>query len=108
MSAREIRADFSRTCGGCECVRTEPWPVKGSYHEEVTAYRCGAPGPCQGFVARDICARYEITFNEAENPTTDLLNGKITFHQYLTPYVPAEDIENILEFDPDALSKLFG
>ncbi len=60
------------------------------------------------FVARDICARYEITFNEAENPTTDLLNGKITFHQYLTPYVPAEDIENILEFDPDALSKLFS
>ena len=60
------------------------------------------------FVARDICARYEITFNEDENPTTDLLNGKITFHQYLTPYVPAEDIENILEFDPDALSKLFG
>lgn len=60
------------------------------------------------FVARDICARYEITFNEDENPTTDLLNGKITFHQYLTPYVPAEDIENILEFDPDALSALFG
>ena len=60
------------------------------------------------FVARDICARYEITFSEDENPTTDLLNGKITFHQYLTPYVPAEDIENILEFDPDALSKLFG
>lgn len=60
------------------------------------------------FVARDICARYEITFNEAENPTTDLLNGKITFHQFLTPYVPAEDIENILEFDPDALSTLFS
>lgn len=60
------------------------------------------------FVARDICARYEITFDESENPTTDLLNGKITFHQFLTPYVPAEDIENILEFDPDALSALFG
>lgn len=60
------------------------------------------------FVARDICARYEIEFNEDENPTTDLLNGKITFHQYLTPYVPAEDIENILEFDPDALSALFA
>ncbi len=60
------------------------------------------------FVARDICARYEITFNEDENPTTDLLNGKITFHQYLTPYLPAEDIENILEFDPDALSRLFS
>jgi hypothetical protein len=60
------------------------------------------------FVARDICARYEITFVEDENPTTDLLNGKITFHQYLTPYVPAEDIENILEFDADALSALFS
>lgn len=60
------------------------------------------------FVARDICARYEIVFNEAENPTTDLLNGKITFHQFLTPYVPAEDIENILEFDPEALSTLFN
>ena len=60
------------------------------------------------FVARDICARYELLFLEEENPVTDLMNGKITFHQYLTPYVPAEDIENILEFDPDALSKLFG
>jgi hypothetical protein len=60
------------------------------------------------FVARDICARYEIAFVEDENPTTDLLNGKITFHQYLTPYVPAEDIENILEFDADALSALFS
>lgn len=60
------------------------------------------------FVARDICARYEITFNEDENPTTDLLNGKITFHQYLTPYGPTENIENVLEFDPDALRGLFG
>ena len=34
---------------------------------------------------------------------TDLINGKLTFHQYLTPYPPAEDIHNILEFDPYAL-----
>lgn len=60
------------------------------------------------FVSRGACARYEIEFNEDENPTTDLLNGKLVFHQYLTPYPPAEDIENILEFDPDALSTLFG
>ena len=57
-----------------------------------------------GFVARDICARYEIVFNEDENTTADLLDGKITFHQYITPYTPAEDIEDIIEFDPDALS----
>lgn len=56
-----------------------------------------------GFVARDICARYEIFFNEDENTTADLLDGKITFHQYITPYNPAEDIEDIIEFDPEAL-----
>ena len=61
-----------------------------------------------GFVARGVCARYEITFNEEENPTTSLLDGCITFHQYLTPYTPAEDIENILEFDPNALGALFA
>ncbi len=56
------------------------------------------------FVARDICARYEITYDEKENPVTDLINGKITFHQYITPFVPAEDIEDVIEFDPYALS----
>lgn len=57
-----------------------------------------------GFVSRGICARYEMVYNEDENPTTDLLDGKITFHQYVTPFVPAEKIENVLEFDPNALS----
>ena len=58
-----------------------------------------------GFVARGVCARYEITYNEDENTTTDLLDGKITFHQYITPFTPAEDIEDIIEFDPNALSE---
>jgi hypothetical protein len=57
-----------------------------------------------GFVARDVCARYEIVFNEDENTTADLLDGKLTFHQYITPYTPAEDIEDVIEFDPDALT----
>ena len=57
-----------------------------------------------GFVARGVCARYEIVFNEDENPTTNLLNGKLTFHQYITPYTPAENIEDIIEFDPNALA----
>ena len=61
------------------------------------------------FVARGVCARYEITFLEDENPTTDLMNGKITFHQYITPFPPAEYIQDIIEFDPYALtSALFG
>lgn len=42
-------ADFSHTCQGCEYILTELWPVKGSYHEEAIAYRCGATGPRQGY-----------------------------------------------------------
>lgn len=57
------------------------------------------------FVARGVCARYEITFNEDENPVTDLMNGKLTFHQYITPFTPAECIEDVIEFDPEALSQ---
>lgn len=57
-----------------------------------------------GFVARGVCARYEIEYREDENPTTDLMNGKITFHQYITPYTPAENIQDIIEFDPNALA----
>lgn len=57
-----------------------------------------------GFVARGVCARYEISFNEDENTTADMLDGKITFHQYITPFTPAENIEGIIEFDPNALS----
>lgn len=56
------------------------------------------------YVSAGKCAAAYIEFNEAENPVTDILNGKITFHQHLAPYVPAEDILNILEFDPDALA----
>ena len=42
-------ADWSRTCEGCRHVVEAAWPVKGSYHETVTAYRCFAPGPPQGY-----------------------------------------------------------
>ena len=61
-----------------------------------------------GFVARGICARYEIAYNSDENTTTDLLDGKLTFHQYITPYIPAEKIKDIIEFDPDALATALG
>lgn len=41
--------DFSRTCEGCEFLRTELWPVKGSYSEMTIAFRCFAPGMRQGY-----------------------------------------------------------
>lgn len=56
------------------------------------------------FVSRGICARYELQYLAEENPTTSLLDGKITFHKFMSPYNPAEDIEEIVEFDPNAIS----
>lgn len=49
-----------------------------------------------------------MEFQEAENATTDLLNGKITFHTYITPPVPAKEIENKFEYDPDYFKTLFA
>ena len=60
------------------------------------------------FVSRGICARHEIQYIESENPTTSLLNGCITFHKYLSPFNPAEDIEELVEFDPNAISNALG
>ena len=55
------------------------------------------------YVADEKCAAAYIEFLEDENPVTNLIDGKLVFHQHLAPYVPAEDILNTLEFDPDAL-----
>lgn len=53
----------------------------------------------------DKCAAIRMEYNPDENTVTDLINGKLQFHQYLSPYVPAEDILNTLEFDPNALKE---
>ena len=54
-------------------------------------------------VAQGRCAGASIEFVEEENPITDILNGKIQFHQHLAPFTPAEDILNVLEFNPTML-----
>lgn len=54
-------------------------------------------------VAKGYCAGARIVFAEDENPITQVMDGKIVFHQYLAPYTPAEEINNVLEFDPVAL-----
>ena len=56
-----------------------------------------------GYVARDYCAGYRLEFHAEENPITDLLDGKLTTHTYLAPYIPAEKIVNIREYDTAAL-----
>ena len=57
-----------------------------------------------GYVARDYCAGYKVEFLESENPATNLINGHLTTHTYMAPYIPAEYIENIREYDVDTLT----
>lgn len=45
----------------------------------------------------------KIIYSKDDNPLSQILDGKIQFRQYLAPYTPAEDILNILEFDPTLL-----
>ena len=61
-----------------------------------------------GYVARDYCAGYRVEFRSDENPVVNLLNGHLTVHTFLAPYIPAEYIENIREYDVDALQAAFG
>lgn len=54
-------------------------------------------------VAQQKCAGARIEFRADENTVENLINGKLRFRQYLAPYPPAEDILNVLEFDPSML-----
>jgi len=54
-------------------------------------------------VSQGKAAGVRIEYNATENPVSQVLDGKIKFHQYLAPYTPAEFIENTLEFDPSML-----
>mgnify|MGYP005762003803 FL=1 len=48
-----------------------------------------------------------VEFRKDENPITSLLDGKVTFHVFMSPPIPAEDIEWLLEFDVNYLNTLF-
>lgn len=56
-----------------------------------------------GYVARQYCAGYRTEFRSGENPVTNLLDGHLTVHTFLAPFIPAEYIENIREYDVTAL-----
>lgn len=46
----------------------------------------------------------EIQYLASDNPTTDLLAGKIVFRQRIAPYTPAQEIDNILSYDTSMLT----
>lgn len=61
-----------------------------------------------GLVAQGVLLGGRIEFLESENPTTNLLDGIIKFHTYITPPTPARVIENVIEYDPAYFSALFA
>ncbi|MEC0092500.1 phage tail sheath family protein [Paenibacillus macquariensis] len=40
-----------------------------------------------------------VEFNATENPSANLMDGKIVFHVYVTPPSPAQEIEFLVEYD---------
>lgn len=61
-----------------------------------------------GLVSRGYLLGASISFLESENPETDLLQGIIRFHTNLTPPLPAQNIEDTLEYDVNNLKALFA
>jgi len=61
-----------------------------------------------GLTAQEAILGGRIEFRKADNPVSNLLDGKIKFKTYLTPPPPAEEISNDFELDPDYFSLLFG
>ena len=59
-------------------------------------------------VSQGKCAGIKMVYNKDDNPIDNVMDGKIVFRQYLAPYTPAEDILNVLEFDPDMIETALG
>lgn len=59
-------------------------------------------------VSQGKCAGIKMVYSKEDNPVANVLAGKIVFRQYLAPYTPAEDILNVLEFDPSMIEAALG
>lgn len=59
-------------------------------------------------VSQGKCAGLRMVYSAEDNPIGNVIDGKIVFRQYLAPYTPAEDILNILEFDPTMIETALG
>jgi phage tail sheath protein FI len=59
------------------------------------------------YTARGALLGGRIEFRANENPLTNLLNGQLKFHLLLTPPVPNEEMEFVLEYDVSNFNSLF-
>ena len=57
-----------------------------------------------GLVSQEYLLGARVELKASENPVTSLLAGIISFHIYITPPVPAQEIHFTLEFDVDYLT----
>lgn len=61
-----------------------------------------------GLAARGFILGGRVEFRSDENPATDLMDGIIRLHVYVTPPSPAREIDFIVEYDPQYLQSLFA
>lgn len=61
-----------------------------------------------GLAARNYLLGGRVEFRDDENPTTDIMDGIIRLHVYMTPPSPAREIEFIQEYDPSYIKTLFS
>ena len=45
-----------------------------------------------------------MMYLDSENTEQTLADGKLYFHKYVAMYLPAEDIEGVVEFDISAIA----
>lgn len=60
-----------------------------------------------GLVSRGALLGARVEFRDDENTKTDLMDGKLRFHVYMTPPAAAREIDFMQEYDPDYISTLF-
>lgn len=61
-----------------------------------------------GLTAKGALLGGRVEFRNDENTTTDLMDGKIKFHVFMTPPSPAREIEFVQEYDPAYIATLFA
>lgn len=61
-----------------------------------------------GLTGREFLLGGRVTFEEVDNPSGDLMGGKVRWHVYLTPPQAGRELMFILEYDPAYLSTLYG
>ena len=61
-----------------------------------------------GLASRGFLLGADIQFLESENPLTDLMQGIMRVHSYITPPVPMQECECIFEYDVNNFKALFA